>query len=152
MGRYLSWYLAGVMIVSIALLSVGYKLGSSDAGVALAQGSGGTPSNNNCYAQLYNANGSKNGAPAWFPCGQNASLYTLNQAQKTATITPGATVLPPTRAIQNGSATACNISMQLLGDSAPTTWTNVQPGAILPVQATIIPAAGTTCTPILALY
>lgn len=150
--RNTSWYLAGAVCVSVALLVIGYKMGNENVGVAVAQGSGGTPSNNNCYAQLYNANGSKNGSPAWFPCAQNSSLYTLNQAQKTVTITPGATVLPPTRAVQIGSAAACNISMQLLSDTSPTTWTNVQPGTILPVQATLIPAAGTTCTPILALY
>lgn len=150
--KNISWLLVGVMCISVALLATGYKMGSDNTGVAFAQGAGGNAANTYCYAQLYNANGTKNGVPAWFPCGQNASLNTQNQAQKTVTITPGAAVFAPTRAVQVGSAAACNISMQLLGDSSPTTWTNVQPGSILPVQATSIVAAGTTCTPILALY
>lgn len=146
-------FLAAVAAVTIGvLLAMFLAMEGSPINHAIAQGAGGTTANTYCYAQLYNANGSKNGVPAWFPCGQNSSLTVLNQAQKTVTVTPGATVLPPTRAVQIGSATACNISMQLLGDSSATTWTNVQPGAILPVQATVIPAAGTTCTPILALY
>lgn len=75
-----------------------------------------------------------------------------NQAIASAAITPGATALSPnpTRAIFNGNASACNITIQLATDTATVVWNNVQPGAVLPIAATFVTAS--TCSNLVALY
>ncbi len=86
---------------------------------------------------------------------QGAYNAPTNQAFKVRVVTPSNTVnLVDGRTIGvfNGTATACDIAMILYSDSAAVTWSNVQSGAILPVRATRIMAANTTCTSILALY
>ena len=90
-------------------------------------------------------------APAYAQ-NQATSLQNVrNNAFRSAAITPGTTPILPTSAIFNGAAAACNITMQLNGDSGTIVWNNVQPGEILPVQAVLITAA-TTCTNLIALY
>jgi hypothetical protein len=95
-------------------------------------------------------------APAWsqtskFPGGGGQAVS--NQGYSSAAITPSDSVqIQATRAIYNGNATACIISMQLNGDTAPVTWNNVQPGQILPVQAILVRATTTTCTGLIAIY
>lgn len=73
-----------------------------------------------------------------------------NNGFRSAAITPGSTFITATSAVFNGGSAACNITMQLNGDSTTTTWNNVQPGEILPVQAVLIPS--TTCTGLIAIY
>jgi hypothetical protein len=73
-----------------------------------------------------------------------------NNGYRSAAIAASANPIIPTSAIFNGSAAACSITMQLNGDTAAATWSNVQPGEILPVQALIV--SSTTCTGLIALY
>lgn len=84
-----------------------------------------------------------------FPNGDS----TTNQGYASAAITPSDTKqIPVTRAVFNGNATACNIIMELNGDSAAEPWDNVPSGAILPVQAVLVKSTGTTCSNLLAIY
>ena len=77
----------------------------------------------------------------------------VNQGYASAAITPSDTVkIQVTRAIFNGNAAACNINMQLNGDSAAVVWQNVPSGAILPVQAVLVKSASTTCSNLVAIY
>ena len=48
--------------------------------------------------------------------------------------------------------TGGNISMQLVGDTAAVTFSNVPDGSLLPVRASIIKSTGTTASGIIALY
>ena len=77
--------------------------------------------------------------------------HVRNNGYRSALVTTGNTPIIATSAIFNGNATACNITMQLNGDSSTIVWQNVQPGEILPVQAVLITAA-TTCSNLVALY
>lgn len=87
---------------------------------------------------------------AQFPTGAQP---VINQGYSSAAITPSDTVpINRTRAIYNGNATACNINMQLVGDTAAIVWNNVQPGAYLAVQATLVKNTSTTCTNLIAIY
>lgn len=84
----------------------------------------------------------------------NTTQQVTNQATASAAVTPSdSTVLnPPTTALFNGNASACNMALILQKDgSTVTTWNNVQPGQILPVRAKQIMAA-TTCSNIVAMY
>ena len=77
----------------------------------------------------------------------------VNQGYSSAAITPSDTVnIKVTRAIYNGNATACNIAMQLNGDTASVVWSNVPSGAILPVQAVLVKSTLTTCGTLVAIY
>ncbi len=81
-------------------------------------------------------------------------LPTTNNGSTSAAITPAdATNLTGgvTRAIFNGTATACNINMKLQGDTAAVVWNNVQSGQILPVKALQIYSTSTTCTNLVAI-
>lgn len=92
---------------------------------------------------------------AWGQTGQfnPAAAPVSNQAWNAVAVTPGSQSIPPTRAIYNGGSAACAIVVQPNGASSGTTVTfaNVQPGEILPVQATAI-TGSTTCTGVVALY
>ena len=77
--------------------------------------------------------------------------HVRDNGYRSAAITPSNTQIIATSAIYNGNSTACNITMQLNGDSSTIVWQNVQPGEILPVQAVLITAA-TTCANLVALY
>jgi hypothetical protein len=73
----------------------------------------------------------------------------FNQAIQSATITPSDTaVFVGTRALYNGTATACNIAAKLTKDTAAVTYNNVQPGEFMPIQAVAVMATNTTCTSI----
>lgn len=77
----------------------------------------------------------------------------VNQGYSSIAITPNDTTkIAVTRAIYNGNASACNINMQLNGDSAAIVWSNVPSGAVLPVQAVLVKNASTTCTNLIAIY
>lgn len=84
----------------------------------------------------------------------NGGFYAgSNQGYASAAITPSnSTKISVTRAIFNGNATACDIAMQLNGDTAAITWSNVPSGAILPVQAVLVKSTGTTCSNLIAIY
>lgn len=78
-----------------------------------------------------------------------------NNAFRSFAVTPSDSVVlanGPTSALYMGAAAACNITMKLNGDATAVLFSNVQPGEILPVQALLIQATGTTCTAIVALY
>ena len=77
--------------------------------------------------------------------------HVRNNGYRSAAITPSNTPITATSAIYNGNSVACNITMQLNGDSSTIVWQNVQPGEILPVQAVLI-TASTTCANLVALY
>ena len=68
--------------------------------------------------------------------------FVSNQGYSAATIT-AATTYSLARAIYNGSATACNITVTM-NSGASVQFLNVQPGEILPVQTTQVSA--TTCS------
>jgi hypothetical protein len=93
-------------------------------------------------------------APAWaqsekFKPGQNPES---NQAYSAAAITPSDTVkILVTRGIYVGDAAACNITMTLNGDTVAVLFSNAQPGQILPFQAILVKATGTTCASLVAL-
>lgn len=82
----------------------------------------------------------------------NSIVHTRNNGYRSVAVTPSNTPMLPTSAIFNGNSTACNIQMQLNGDSTTIVWNNVQAGEILPVQAVLIPSGSTTCTNLIALY
>jgi hypothetical protein len=76
-----------------------------------------------------------------------------NQGYSSAAVTPSDTAnIAVTRALYVGNASACNINMQLNGDTAARVWVNVQPGEIIPVQAIAVKNTSTTCGNILAIY
>jgi hypothetical protein len=77
--------------------------------------------------------------------------HVRNNGYRSAAITNGAAMLP-TSAVFNGDGSACNITMQLNGDSTTLLWQDVQPGEILPVQAVLVASSGTTCTNLVAIY
>lgn len=81
---------------------------------------------------------------------------TQNQAYSAVAVTPSNTAkFAPTRALYiagTSGAAACNIVVLLNGASSNVTFTNVQPGEILPVQAILIASSSTTCASTLALY
>jgi hypothetical protein len=82
------------------------------------------------------------------PTGQ----LTLNQASKFRAVTKSDTAtIPPTRGLQIGDATACNLSIVGAQDTAAVTISNVQSGQILPFSVTQVKAA-TTCSTVVALY
>jgi hypothetical protein len=74
-----------------------------------------------------------------------------NQAWNSVAVTPAATPIPVTRALYNGNATACSITITPNGSSTQVTFQNVQPGELLPIQAVVV-AASTTCGSLIALY
>lgn len=79
----------------------------------------------------------------------------LNQAsQARAVVKSDSTVLPQTRGIFNGEATACDIALVLAADTAAVTFKNVPSGAFMPVSAIKIMSTNTTCSnaSMIALY
>jgi hypothetical protein len=77
----------------------------------------------------------------------------FNQGIQSATITPSdTTVIVGTRALYNGTATACNIAVKLTKDTTAVTFSNVQPGEFMPLQAVVIMNTNTTCTSIVAVW
>lgn len=78
-------------------------------------------------------------------------VHARNNGYRSVVITPSNTPILATSAIFNGNATACNITMQLNGDSGTIVWQNVQPGEVLPIQAVLVTAAS-TCVNMIAIY
>lgn len=74
-----------------------------------------------------------------------------NQGYDAAVITVG-TAFNVTRAIYNGNATACNITMTTNKGTASIQFQNVQPGEFLPVQATLVSASTCTAGTLLAIF
>lgn len=91
-------------------------------------------------------------AAAYAQDAANSISHVRNNGFRSAAITPSSTPILATSAIFNGNSTACNITMQLNGDTTTTLWQNVQPGEVLPVQAVLVPSSGTSCTNLIALY
>ena len=80
-------------------------------------------------------------------------LAVLNQVVALRAVTPSdTTVLLTTRGLHNGSATACNIAVVGVADTAAVTLLNVQAGADLPYSVVKVMSTNTTCTGIIALY
>jgi len=76
----------------------------------------------------------------------------INQAAQGVAVTPSdTTVLSLTKALYNGGGTQCAIAVLFSGSSTTVTFSNVQPGEILPYQVVRVMAA-TTCTGVVALY
>lgn len=76
-----------------------------------------------------------------------------NQGYNSVAITPSDTTqIGPTRALFMGAAAACTITIVPNGSSTAVAFANVQPGEILPVQASLVKNTGTTCTGIVAIY
>jgi len=89
---------------------------------------------------------------AWSLGGETDPMWVYNQGTTSAAVTPSdTTVLTNVKAIYNGAASACAIAMKLKNDSAAVTWSNVQPGAILPVAAKVVMSTNTTCTGMVAI-
>ena len=94
------------------------------------------------------------GAAAWaqshaFQAGENP---VSNQAYDgIAVIASDTTVIPVTRALWNGNATACNIAVKSNAGHT-VTYANVPSGSYLLVQAIQVLSTGTTCSSIVALY
>jgi archaellum component FlaF (FlaF/FlaG flagellin family) len=82
---------------------------------------------------------------------QPGSNPSSNQAWNSVAVTPAATPIPVTRALYNGNPTACTIVITPNGSTTQVSFLNVQPGELLPVQATVV-AASSTCGSIVALY
>jgi hypothetical protein len=86
-----------------------------------------------------------------------AGEASLNQAISARVVTKSdATVLTPTRGLYVGDAAACTLALvfqadNVTGAGATITFTNVQPGTLLPFQVAKVMAA-TTCTAVTALY
>lgn len=57
-----------------------------------------------------------------------------------------------TRALYIGDAAACDVAVILNGDTSAVTFTNVQPGAFLPLQIIKLMSTNTSCTSVVALY
>src|SRR6476646_6676423 len=82
-----------------------------------------------------------------------AGVGVLNQALGARAVTKSdTTVIQTTRALFIGDAAACNIALILSGDSAAVTFSNVQPGEVLPFSAFKVMSTNTTCATIVALY
>jgi hypothetical protein len=88
-----------------------------------------------------------------------SGALTLNQVLQFRAVTPSdTTILKPTRGLQIGNATACNIEVVGAGDytgvagTGAVTLLNVQPGQFLPVSVVQVMNALTTCTNTFALY
>jgi len=81
----------------------------------------------------------------------------LNQALSARTVTKSdATILPATRGLYVGDAAACTLAVvfqadNVTGTGTAVTFSNVQPGSLLPFQVAKVMAA-TTCTLVVALY
>ncbi len=79
--------------------------------------------------------------------------WTINQATQALAITPtNSAKFPATKGLYIGDASACTLVMKLRLDTSAQTWSNIQPGSILPIEVVDIEATSTTCTVILALY
>lgn len=82
-----------------------------------------------------------------------AGASVLNQAISAAAVTPSdSTILVPTRALFNGNATACNISVVFYTSGTAVVFDNVQAGQILPISVQQVKSTSTTCSNIVALY
>ncbi len=85
--------------------------------------------------------------------GQTNPMYTFNQALSARVVTKSdTTVLVPTRALSIGDATACDIAVIFLNDTAPIIFHNRQSGSLLPFSVTKVMSADTTCSDIVVLY
>lgn len=83
-------------------------------------------------------------------------VWTMNQAVHAVTITPGTTLFAPTKAIfvagtSGGAACVLHMTLAATGDTAQT-YSNVQPGETLSVEAIQILSDTTTCVGIIAWY
>lgn len=68
-------------------------------------------------------------------------------------ITPSdTTVFSATSYLYNANATACNMAVLFMNDTAPVTLIGVPVGAMLPVRVIKVMATNTTCTAIVGLY
>lgn len=82
-----------------------------------------------------------------------AGAPVLNQGISAVAVTPSdTTVLVPTRALFNGNATACNISVVFYTSGTAVVFNNVQAGQILPIAVMQVKSTATTCSNIVALY
>lgn len=81
------------------------------------------------------------------PSGQPTIFANYQQARAIS----AASVFPVTRAIYNGNASACNITIRLNLDTAGVAFDNVPAGAVLSgFMATLV--SPTTCSNLVALY
>jgi hypothetical protein len=74
-----------------------------------------------------------------------------NQAWSFTPLTGSSTNIQVTRGLYIGAVSACNITVTPNGSSTAVTFTNVQPGEILPIQI-INFGASSTCTSVVGLY
>lgn len=94
---------------------------------------------------------------AWAQTKPNGEA-TLNQGISARAVTKSdSTILPGTRGLYIGDATACAVAVVLQADNATgagvaVTFSNVQPGSFLPLQVAKVMSTNTSCTSVVALY
>ena len=77
----------------------------------------------------------------------------LNQARQGRLLTKSdTTFIQPTRGVHIGDASACDIAVIFVGDSAAVTLANLQSGSDHPYAINKLMSTNTTCTAVTALY
>jgi len=107
------------------------------------------------FALICTAAWAQNPPPLIGP-GQGADAWVANQATKAVPYSPvNGKLFAATRGLfvaGTAGGAACVIVMKLQVDASAQTWSNVHPGAVLPVSVVDIESTNTTCVGILLLY